>query len=112
MAKKDERRKHERYDVPCPITISGEGGLVVTGKTWNVSDGGIFLPGPLQTLPACGAEIEVRFSVPRSTPNSYMLEEFHTPARVLRHQPAGKSKDDNIGVAMVFLKPLDLKIEV
>ena len=107
-----ERRRHKRYPLPCPARIStGTGSQEAQGRTVNVSDGGVFVAVPLSwPLPACDEAVDVVFSLPRSTPNTYMLEEVRSTARVLRHQPL---KNDRLaGLALQFAKPLDLAVEV
>ena len=51
----------------------------------------------------------ISFAVPRSTANTYMLEDFSAQARVLRHQPLRNA--DLAGVAVQFVQPIDLGLE-
>jgi len=79
-------------------------------KAVNISDGGMFLTVPLTSPPPKRDEVvEVVFSLPRSTPNTRMLEEVRSTGRILRHQPL---KNDRLaGVALQFTHPLDLAVE-
>jgi c-di-GMP-binding flagellar brake protein YcgR len=112
MARRDvERRRHKRFPLPCPARIIAGGSREARGKTVNVSDGGMFVAIPISSpLPACYEAVDVVFSLPRSTPNTYMLEEVSSTARVLRHQAL---KNDRLaGLALQFAKPLNLAVEV
>jgi hypothetical protein len=103
-----ERRRHTRYRVPCPVRLSSGPAGEAAGKTANVSDGGLLVALPRQALPACGSLVDVLLRVPRSTPNTYMLEEFTSRARVVRHETSGS----RASAALQFLHPLDLAVEV
>ena len=103
-----ERRRHKRYRVPCPVRLSGGPAGEAAGKTANVSDGGLLVALPRRTLPACGSLVDVLLRVPRSTPNTYMLEEFTSRARVVRHETSGS----RASAALQFLRPLELAVEV
>ena len=108
--KRDERRQYRRFDLSCPAALSGTGETFAEGKTLNVSDGGLLVPLAVQYVPPCGQEVKVSFSVPRSTPNTYMLEEVECSARVVRHQPM--TDNDYAAVGLAFTKPMELGIEV
>ena len=105
-----ERRRHKRFVVRCPITLSTQDGEVLCRtRTGNISDGGTYLALPPEVLPSVGTWLSLRLSVPRDTPNTYMLEEFRSPARVVRHQPL---KERGLtGLALQFAKPLDMILE-
>lgn len=106
-----ERRKHKRHDLRCPIRLFSRGGTQVAGsKTINISDSGAFVPLPLNFLPQATEPLNVAISVPRSTANTYMLEDFACRATVTRHQPV--TDKDQMGVALCFVAPLNLAIEV
>jgi len=106
-----ERRKHPRFDLSCPIRIEGDAGNALhRTRALNVSDGGVFVAVPIDALPPFGSELNVQFSVPRTTPNTYMLEEFSSRAKVVRHQPMKDSRQ--AGLAMRFAEPLELMLEV
>jgi hypothetical protein len=104
-----ERRRHTRYAVPCPARLSAESGEA-TGKTINISDGGVLIRLPQRLLPAHGSLMDIHFRVPRSTPNTYMLEEFASPARVIRWEDAGDGAVAVVGLE--FIRPLELALEV
>jgi len=111
MAKQSiDRRLHKRLDLACLTAVrAGQAQTLADGRTINISDGGMLLAVPAKALPARGSRVELVFSVPRSTPNTYMLEEFRSPARVVRHQPL---KERGLtGLALQFAKPLDMVLE-
>ena len=61
---------------------------------------------PVKSLPELNEKIHVRVSLPRSTPNTHMVEHVDAGARVVRHQPL---VDDNfVGLAVRFEAPIDL----
>lgn len=105
-----ERRRHKRHPMPCPVRLSLPGAAEAAGKTADVSDGGILIALPRQLLPACGSLVDVLLRVPRSTPNTYMLEDFTAQARVVRHITS--SAGDPIAAGLQFVQPLALALEV
>ncbi len=105
-----ERRTHQRAAVPCVITLEdSEGNVLHRTKAHNLSDGGVFLAMPIDVLPHFGAELNLSFSVPRTTSNTYMLEQFNCKARIVRHQPLVDC--DTAGMGLQFTKPQDLMLE-
>jgi len=105
-----ERRKHRRFDLSCPVKIEGAGNAIHQARALNVSDGGVFVTVPIDALPALGRELNLHLAVPRTTANTYMLEDFNPGAKVIRHQPMTDSRQ--AGLAMQFTKPLELMLEV
>ncbi|MCJ7545044.1 MAG: PilZ domain-containing protein [Phycisphaerae bacterium] len=105
-----ERRRHKRFAVPCPVRLSQGDAAEATGKTANVSDGGMLVPLPPQMLPACGNVVDVLLRVPRQTPNTYMLEEFVSRARVVRYDALADR--EGAGAALEFVHPMELGLEV
>jgi hypothetical protein len=85
-------------------------GATATGKADNISDGGVLVTLSQQSPPADGSWVGVHLRVPRTTPNTYMLEEFTTRARVIRRQvvPDGAAA----AVGLEFARPLELALEV
>ena len=57
------------------LTADGHGVIAQT-RSVNISDGGALLSLPADAAPESGADVLLRFAVPRATPNTYMLEEF------------------------------------
>jgi len=107
----EERRKHKRFRIGCPIRFFDRGGKEFTqGKTADISDGGVFAPVPIRFMAEIGQDVNVTISVPRSTPNTYMLEDFASQAKVIRHMAMQDS--EHVGLALQFERPLDLAIEV
>ena len=82
----------------------------MTAHTANISDGGAFLSAAADGLPAVDGICQVRFALPRTTPNTRMLEDVSCEARVVRHQ--GPKGGRAAGVGLQFSTPLDLMIEV
>jgi hypothetical protein len=106
-----ERRVHKRQNLACPISFLSRGGhAVAVGKTINISDGGALISLPACAIPDIGANVNVKFAVPRNTPNTYMLEKFASQACVTRRHAL--LKDSSAGVAVRFGRPLDLALEV
>ena len=106
-----ERRKHKRHALECPIRMTDVAGkLLAAGRGINVSDGGMLFPVPHEARPQRGARIHLDFSVPRSTPNTFLMEEFTCKAFVVRGEPS--NADGPVHVAVEFERPLDLEIEV
>ena len=105
-----ERRKHKRHRIACPLSILRFGvAEPLKGKTLDLSDGGAILPIPIKAVPRVSERVRVVLAIPRSTANTYMLEEVPCDARVVRHQPM----EDNslVGVALQFSPTLDLALE-
>mgnify|MGYP002725906325 CR=1 FL=1 len=106
-----ERREHQRHDLACPIRFYDRGGVEITqAKTTNVSDGGVFVPVPIRFLAEIGKQVNVAFSLPRSTPNTYMLEDFAREALGIRQTPMPDV--DHAGIALDFATPPELETAV
>jgi len=84
--------------------------MIAKGKTLNISNGGALLSIPVSLVPQISTDINVTFFVPRSTPNTYMLEEFASSACVTRREPL--ANESATGVAIRFSRPLELGLEV
>jgi len=105
-----EKRAHKRFELDCHVTLRNGDGRETKSLSLNISNGGMFLPVRLHETPEAGHELDVEFSVPRSTPNTFLLEQFRAKAEVLRH---GMMKDEQYaGLAIRFKTPLALQIEV
>ncbi|MGB2823308.1 MAG: PilZ domain-containing protein [Phycisphaerae bacterium] len=106
-----ERRRHKRYEVACPVSLAGdEADAPARSKGINISDGGMLFPLHGKGVPGVGARVHVDFSIPRSTPNTFLMEEFSSKAIVVRAEPAGGRRPAR--VALRFEQPMDLGIEV
>jgi len=106
-----ERRQSIRLEVPCPwVMRDPQGQMVAKGRSINVGNGGMFLPMRVESLPPPQTPVTISFAVPRTTPNTYMLEDFSAQARILRHQPL--VNESMAGVAVQFAKPINLGLEV
>jgi len=111
MNPSSERRNYARKDFRCPITLrDATGNVLYHTHTANVSDGGAFLCIPAESLPRMAGEIQVALSLPRSTPNTYMLEDVHCVARIVRQTPMKNA--DQAGMALQFSKPQKLMLSV
>lgn len=106
-----ERRRESRTAVSCAAAISDEDGpREAGGRTVNVSDGGALITMPIEILPAVSRRVDITLSVPRSTPNTRMVEKIATAATVLRHEPM---VDDRLaGMAVRFEREVDFAFEV
>ena len=105
------RRRHKRTALNCPVTVCDRGGQALAGgDSLNISDGGMLLSIRVEDLPALRTAVNVAFSVPRETPNTFMLEDFASPATVIRH---GALVDEaRAAVALRFGRPVSLALEV
>ncbi len=111
MAKPNiERRQHPRLPLPCPARLVDETGRrLASGKTVNISDGGLLMPIAPEAAPQPGQQLDLKLSVPRSTPNTFLMQAFTAKVIVVRHDPS----DDGAGrVAVRFESPIDLDLEV
>lgn len=105
-----ERRQYKRHPLGCPAHLADETGTcLVTGKTVNISDGGLMMPVTLEAAPEPGRQLSLKLSVPRSTPNTFLMEPIASEAIVVRHAPA---EDGTHYVAVRFAAPLTLDLEV
>ncbi|MCD6304170.1 MAG: PilZ domain-containing protein [Planctomycetes bacterium] len=105
-----ERRRHKRHELPCPAALAvRDGERPARTRTINLSDGGMLLAVPAESAPPAGQRVKVRFSVPRSTPNTYLLEEFTSDATVVRTVPADQA--DRRRLALQFVQPIDLALD-
>ncbi len=110
-AARDERRQHRRHPLPCPVSFQAPGaGAELRSKSLNISDGGLLVSVGGHQPPPPGSRMNVQFSVPRTTPNTYLLERFRAPAIVVRHE--GDPGDGSARVAVRFETPLQLGLDV
>lgn len=106
-----ERRVHDRRKIVCPITICRQDGTVLAKThTVNISDSGAFLAVPLDALPPLDAKLRLSLAVPRSTANTYMLEQFECEGQAVRHQPL--LDNDQAGIGVRFSRPIDFMLDV
>ena len=106
-----ERRAHLRVETPCPVSLfDTRGQQFAEARAENVSDGGLFVVTPIETIPKFGSELQVAFKLPRSTANTFMYEKVKCKAKVTRHQPLVDT--DQAGVALKFSQPLELMLEM
>jgi c-di-GMP-binding flagellar brake protein YcgR len=106
-----ERRKHKRHAMGCSAALeTPSAGGALRSKAVDVSDGGALLVIPIARVPRVSERVKVVLSLPRSTPNTYMVEEVACEARVIRHQPM--QADDVVGVGLQFTPVQNLGLEV
>ncbi len=105
-----ERRQYPRHGLSCPARLVDEAGRhLASGKTVNISDGGLLMPAEPKATPLPGQHLDVKLSIPRSTPNTFLMQAFTAKAIVVRHDQS----DDGAGrVAVRFEHPIDLDLEV
>jgi len=106
-----ERRREPRTATSCAAAVSDEQRpREAGGRTVNLSNGGALITMPIEALPAVGGRVNVTLSVPRSTPNTRMVEKIATAATVLRHE---LMVDDRLaGMAVRFEREVDFAFEV
>ncbi len=101
-----EKRVHQRFELSCPIIITdSHGNKLLRTQTLNVSDGGAAVADRGQF--SVGDVLQAEMKVPRSTPNTFMMEDVPSRAVVIRHQKIQASE----GMAIAFIEPLNLEIE-
>ena len=106
-----ERRLHTRMEISCPLAVVNRAGHELFQiRTTNISNGGLYLETPVSNLPHEGVpdEVHLRISVPRTTSNTFKLDEFRTDARVVRSDIL--ADDDSAGIALQFAEPLALGV--
>ena len=64
---------------------------------------------PVGAAPEPGRQLDLKLSIPRSTPNTFLMEPVAGQAIVVRHEPAD---DGARNVAVRFEPPLTLDLEV
>lgn len=104
----NERRRHRRHKLACPITLFGRGGQVlVKASTTDLSHGGTYLT-VAQDIVDDVENINVAFSIPQ-TAADHKMEGFASNAKVLRREPT----DDgvHVGLALQFTQQMHLPIE-
>jgi len=106
-----ERRRYPRHELPCPVALLGaDGAALLKARTTNVSNGGVYVAlGKAEGPGALPPRMTIRLSVPRSTPNTFLLEDFRSQAAVVRTDPAAQHRSP--GVALAFARPLSLDLE-
>lgn len=105
-----ERRNHKRHPLPCPARLVDETGTyLASGKTVNISDGGLLMPFRLDALTEAGTQVDVKLSIPRTTPNTCLMQPFKTQAYIVRSEA---DDEGNCHIAVRFQTPIDLDLEV
>lgn len=105
-----ERRQYKRHPLSCPAHLADETGTnLVAGKTINISDGGLLVRVLPEAAPKPGRQLSLELSVPRSTPNTFLMQPVASQGIVVRHEPAD---DGACHVAVRFAAPLTLDLEV
>jgi c-di-GMP-binding flagellar brake protein YcgR len=105
-----ERRAHKRFNLTCPVVVCDSSGReLLRTRTLNISDGGALVTSAEASAMPPGQALHANLRVPRTTPNTFMYEDFFSAARVARHD---RLAGDMIGVALQFPRPLTLELEV
>lgn len=95
----------------CPVSVSlDDDSPYYEGKTLNISDGGMLLSVPVDSVPSIDHKVHMRVAVPRTTPNTRMLEDFQLDAVVVRHHPM--TDNSMAAVAFRFAESADMNLEV
>ena len=110
--KVEERRRHKRFATNAAASVNLDNVLAVSGVLANISDGGAFFSVAMPKELAHGQKVTLSFKLPRSTPNTFMLEEVSTESLVVRKELTKGGNGRPGGFAMQFIHPLYLKIEV
>ena len=120
---KTERRKFQRYELACPVALSFDAQAApeaqARSRTDNISDGGCYVTVTQTTDIKCGSVVRLDLKVPRQTPNTYLLESFHTDACIVRADPGNdlktristRKETTERGLALKFSHPLELSLE-
>ena len=95
----------------CPVSVfTRSGEFVAKGRSLDISDGGAYVSVPAEAIDRIQGRVNLTFSIPRSTENTYMLEDFACQADILRQQPL---VDESLaGVAIAFTTPMNLGLKV
>ena len=112
IRKRSERRCCKRTELSCPlIVLDDKGHVLFKIRTVNVSDSGVYFETPASNLPHGGmpGDMALRISVPRSTANTFMLEEFQANARLVRAEPL--ASEDLAAMALEFTEPLAMDLD-
>jgi hypothetical protein len=107
MATGAERRRCNRFDLPCRMRIEWPNGREVQTRSVNVSDSGVYFV--TDEVVEVGREVTVRLAVPRDTANTYFLEQFSAKAHIIRRDPP-TDQTHGIGIALQFEKELQLDL--
>jgi hypothetical protein len=95
--------------VSCPVTLNVEGQELFT-QTIDLSDGGALVDVPAAGAPSEGTVLGVELQVPASATATGQRRNLVCQARVVRRRTDGNAA--RLGIALEFLKPLDLKLRV
>ena len=105
-----ERRKHERFDLACPVVVcDSQGQELVRTRTINVSDGGALLAALAAQAVPVGEAVHVTLQVLRQTLNTRMFEDFFAAASVVRHQDL--PSEEQVGIGLMFDRRLLLDLD-
>jgi c-di-GMP-binding flagellar brake protein YcgR len=98
-----ERRRYSRTNVACPVRVYGpDHRLLVTGKTVDISAGGVKILGPAPDAPAPGDIVDLEIGL--VLPNTSKKRQVNRQATVRRVEPMGQWAS----VSLEFLQKVDL----
>lgn len=107
MSEATERRVHQRFEVPCRLSVELPTGGDLRARTINISDGGAYFV--TDEILEVGRQVHVRLTVPRDTANTFFLEQFAARAEVIRYDVPAEGNAP-AGVALRFEKQLALDL--
>jgi c-di-GMP-binding flagellar brake protein YcgR len=105
-----ERRRYARFGVDAAVSLFEDQRELLSGRSLNISDGGALLAAPARPAPRVGQTVQVSLRLPRSTPNSFLLEDVACPAKIVRQQRYGSN--GQTALALQFDQPLDLGLDL
>jgi len=105
-----DRRRYKRFDIIRPVHIEDtKGAGLAEGRMINISDGGAYVSIDPMSLPDLTPTILMKFSIPRQTSNTFLLEDITAAGRVIRRQSL---HDARHAVAVEFEHKINLAIEL
>ena len=101
----EERRRHERHAVVCPVTVfDGGEEIPVTAASADLSDGGMYLTVPADLRIPVRSRVDLTFCLAREPDRP---EVYATSARVVRRVSQG---DKLLGLGVRFKRAVRLEL--
>ena len=102
-----ERRRHKRVALQCHVQLfDGQAQAPLWGRSVNLSDGGLYVRMDQDASHRLG-DMTVEISLPRSTPNTYMIETIRCQARIVRRD---KLAQTHLAIQFHADQPLILEV--
>ena len=105
-----ENRRHARFEIDAAVSLFDDQRELLSGNSLNISDGGALLAVPAKPAARVGQTVQVSMRLPRSTLNSFLLEEVACPAKIVRRQRYGSN--GKTALALQFDQPQDLGLDL